>query len=73
MPRERKRSRAARSQEVLLQLHRAEALARETRTLLRGAGALRSYPKAKRLVASIGGAIRHAERLHHESADAEMP
>jgi len=72
MPRKRKRSHV-RSQEVLLQLRRAEALARETRTLLRGAGALRSYEKAKRLLASIGGAIRHAERLQHTPAEAERP
>jgi hypothetical protein len=72
MPRESKRSRV-RSQQVLLQLRRAEALARETRTLLRSAGALRSYAKAKRLLASIGGAIRHAERLQHRPAEAERP
>jgi hypothetical protein len=72
MPRERQRSRV-RSQEDLLQLCRAEALARETRTLLHGAGALRSYEKAKRLLASIGGAIRHVERLQHRPAEAERP
>ena len=73
MPRKRNRSRAARSQEVLLQLCRAEALAREARTLLHGAGAFRSYAKAQRLLASIGGALRHTERLRHRSADAEGP
>jgi len=66
-------SRTARSQEVLVQLRRAHSLAREARTLLRGAGALRSYEKAKRLLASIGGAIRHAERLQHRPEEPERP
>jgi hypothetical protein len=73
MRRRKKSSRPARSQKVLLQLRRADALAREARTLLREAGALRSYEKAKRLLASIGGAIRHAERLQHRPAEPERP
>jgi hypothetical protein len=52
-----------RPNQTLADLRRAEALAQETRTLIREAGALRSYLTARRLVALIGGAIRHAERL----------
>lgn len=40
---------------------RALLLAREARDLLRSAGASRSYDRARGLVASIGGAVRHAE------------
>jgi hypothetical protein len=48
-----------------LRLDRLEAalhLARNARDLLREARARQSHPKAKRLVRSIEGAIRHAQR-----------
>jgi hypothetical protein len=73
MRRKKMLSSTARSQEVLAQLRRAHSLVREARALLRGAGALRSYDKAKQLLASIGGAIRHAERLQHRPAEPERP
>ena len=46
MPGTRKPSRVAWPHETLLHLRRADALARQTRTLLREAGAFRSYEKA---------------------------